>query len=172
MTRLKTLDTWLSRTFRSFKTDSAKVAVAITEGLQTSIRLGTLSTIAHTVSWIMPRAGKLPPAVIEQLEKAFQSILAIELGIEGPRDHSSEEEFQDFGDRVMMAFNTRDDNSKLWTTLAAQIYNVIKRHVGQPAIAFSQSVSDVEKAYQDLKADQAAELNEKIAIVPFPIVAC
>ena len=171
MTRLKTLDTWLARTFRSFKTDSARVAVAITEGLQTSIRLGTLSTITHTISWIMPRTGKLPPGVIDQLEKAFLAILAIELGIEGPHDPASEEDFQDFGDRVMMAFNTRDDNSKLWTTLATQIYAAIKRYVGQPSIPFSQLVSDVEKAYQDLKADQAAELNEKFAISTPPTVA-
>jgi hypothetical protein len=167
MTRLKTIDAWLARTFQTNKTDSAKVAVAITEGLQTSIKLGIVSTVAHTVGWILPRTVKISQKVIVELDEILPATLAAELNIEPPLDHTSKEDFQDFGEEVITAFNVRDDYSKLWTVLACRIDAALQRDAGQPSVPFSRLVIEVEKAYQELKADQAELLNERSA--PSPI---
>jgi hypothetical protein len=153
MAILRKIGTWLAKVFKNIKTDGAKTAVAITEGLQTGLKLGILSTIADVVSALFPVTGNLPRVIVADLDKALPKILAAELAIEGLPDKPSQQDMLDFENRVLTAFNVHDDNSKLWTSLAAQVYGIIQKHAGEPDIPFSRLMADVEEAYQDYKAD-------------------
>lgn len=147
---------WLSKAFKTLKTDGAKVAVAITEGLQDGIKSGVLTAVADLIGGIFPNVKNLPAEIVADLQKYLPKILATELAIEGLPDNPTDKDFTEFETRVMTAFGVTDDTSKLWSTLAAQVYSIIRRHVGAGPYTFAELINDVEESYQDYLADKAA----------------
>jgi hypothetical protein len=144
---------WFAKTFKSLKADGAKIAVAITEGLQTALKSGTLVAVADLVSVIFPNVRNLPQEIIADLNAVLPKILAAELAIEGLPDHPTEKDILDFENMVLAAFKIHDDKSKLWTVLSSQIYGILRRHVGDPQVTFFELAADVEEAFLDYKQD-------------------
>lgn len=148
---------WLGRLFHGLKTDVAKVAVAITEGVQSALKSGVLPVIADVID--ITFHTHLGEDIVKQLNTFVPKILAVELGLEGLPDNPTTEEITAFADKVSTAISGKDltGKSKVWTTLSAQIALMIKNQVdaGTP-LTWAQLVSDIEDAYQDYKADLAA----------------
>jgi hypothetical protein len=146
---------WFAKTFKNIKTDAAKIAVAITEGLQTALKSGTVAAVADLVSGIFPNVKNLPQEIIADLNAILPKILATELAIEGLPDHPTEKDILNFETMVLDAFKIHDDKSKLWTVLSSQIYGILRRHVGDPQVTFFELAADVEEAFRDYKKDLA-----------------
>lgn len=138
---------WLKKTFTTIKTDGAKIAVAITADVQAALDSGTLDTVAKIIETVFPSVQHLPDAIVAELKIIIPKTLAIELAVIGLPDSPTEQDILDFEKRILEAFHLTDDKSKLYTTIAAVIYGILKRHIGEK-LTFAQLVMDVEDAYQ------------------------
>jgi hypothetical protein len=155
MSIFSTIGAWISKAFKSVKHDGAKIAMGITEGLQTALNNGTIATVADIVSGIFPGAAGLSQDIVAELQKLVPKALATELAIEGLPDNPTESDILSFENKILAAFKITDDHSQLWTVLASQIYGIIKKHVGEPKVTFFELAADVQEAWLDYKKDVA-----------------
>lgn len=149
--------TWIAKLFRSIKDDAAKVAVAITEGIQTALKAGILTPIADFLDATFKT--EIGEEVITFLNGNITKILAVELAVEGLPDNPTPDDITAFASRVSNAIAGKDltGKSKLWSTLAAQVAGIIETEVNKKeSLTFAVLVDAVETAYQDYLADQAA----------------
>lgn len=144
---------WLAKVFKSVKTDGAKIAVAITEDFQIALQSGIVKALADVISAVFPSVHNLPQQIVADLQILVPKILASELALQGLPDNPTEQDILDFEKRVLDAFNVHDQKSKLYTTLAAQIYGIIEKHASGTPWTFAELVAAVEEAYQDYVAD-------------------
>lgn len=149
------IGSWLSKVFKSVKTDGAKAAVAITEGLQTALTNGTVSTILDIISGVFPSAKNLSDDILKELQVLTPKVLATELAIEGLPDNPTEADLLAFENKVLAAFHVTDDHSKLWTVFASQVYGILRKHAGQDHVTFFELAADVQEAFLDYKKDVA-----------------
>lgn len=154
------IGSWLSKAFKTLKTDGAKVAIAITEGLQQGLKSGVLTDIADVISGIFPNVKNLPAEIVADLKIWIPKILGAELAIEGLPDNPTEKDILDFENKVITAFGEKDEHSKLWTVLASQVYAIIQKHIGQPKVTFFELAKDVQEAWLDYQADKAAQAGD------------
>ena len=148
--------TWLAKIFHSIKVDGAKIAVAITEDVQTFLKSGVAGALANVISAIFPNVKNLPAEIVEKLQVLIPKILSAELAVQGLPDNPTEQDILDFETRVLAAFGVHDQKSKLYTTLSAQVYDILKQYTGDGKLTFAELVASVEQAYQDYVADKAA----------------
>ena len=148
---------WLGKEFTDFKQNGLKIAVAITEGVQTALKSGIVTAIADVLSSVFPQVKNLPQEIVAELQVLIPKILASELALEGLPDNPTPDDLLKFENAVLAAFNVNSDNSKLWTTLSSQIYARLQAFVGQPSVTFADLVEAVEGAYQDYLNDKANE---------------
>jgi len=151
---------WISKVWKSLKDNTDTVAIAITEEVQAGLKSGTLTSLAQIVEDVLPTSGKLPEQVVADLQVAVPKILAFELAVQGLPDNPTAADIQAFETNILTAFGLSNDHSKLWTTLAAQVYGIIKADVDSGVkYTFAQCVIDVESAYnayvQDLQNQQS-----------------
>jgi hypothetical protein len=139
---------WLKKTFISIKTDGAKIAVVITQDLQDALSSGTADMIAKIIESVFPSVHNLPEVIVAELKVVVPKTLAVELAVSALPDNPTEQDIKDFEARILDAFNVHDDKSKLYTTLAADVYGILERHQGN-SWTFAQRVKAVEEAYQD-----------------------
>lgn len=139
---------WLKKAFTSIKTDGAKIAVVITQDLQDSLTSGIAEGLAKVVEAIFPSVHNLPEEIVADLKLIIPKVLTLELAVIGLPDNPTEQDIKDFEARILDAFNVHDDKSKLYTTLAAEVYGILERHQGN-SWTFAQLVAAVEEAYQD-----------------------
>lgn len=156
---------WFKRTFIDHLKSTASVAVTITEAVKVilaspgAVFLENLAdTILHT---------QLPTQVANVLNSAIPKILVFELGIEGLPDNPTEQDVLAFEQSILKAFNVSSDNSKLYTTLAAQIYGIIKTTSETTPGHFADWVNAIEEAYLDYQKDLAA--NATTGIIDLPV---
>lgn len=148
----------LDKVFLYIKTDGAKFAIGITEGVKTALNSGVLNFVADIVSKTFPQLHDLPQTLVADLNKAIPTILAAELAVQGLPDNPTEADILAFENNILKAFSVTDQKSKLYTILAAQVYGIIKAEVDKGVtITFAQMVIDIEKAYQLYLADVAAQ---------------
>lgn len=146
---------WFAKIFKSVKTDAAKIAVAITEDVQTALKSGVIGALADVISSIFPNVKHLPQDVVTELENIVPKALASELALQGLPDNPTEQDVTDFENKVLTAFNLHDDKSKLYSVLSAQIYGILLKHIGKTGLTFADRLADVEEAYQDYVKDKA-----------------
>lgn len=144
---------WLAKVFKTVKVDGAKIAVAITEGLQTALKNGTVSTIVDIISGVFPNVKNLSDDIVKELQVLLPKLLATELAIQGLPDNPTEADILAFENKVLAAFHVTDDHSKLWTVFASQVYGILRKHVGEPNITFFELAADVQEAFLDYKKD-------------------
>jgi hypothetical protein len=154
MSFLTTITNFISKIWKSLTGSTDTAAIAITEGIQEALKNGTLTTITKIVEAVLPIGETLPAAIIAKLDVLIPQILSFELSIQGLSDNPTEVQIKAFEDEIIKAFGVSTDNSKLWTTLAAQVYIIIKSDVESGTkYTFAQAVIDVEKAYHAYVAD-------------------
>jgi hypothetical protein len=147
--------TWLAKIFKSVKTDAAKIAVVITEDVQTLLKTGLAGELAKAISAIFPNVKNLPQEVVDTLQKTIPKILAAELALQGLPDNPTEQDILDFERKVLEAFSVHDSKSKLYTTLGAQVYGILYEYAHGKKLTFANLVVDLEEAYQDYLRDKA-----------------
>ncbi len=157
MSIFKKIGQWLHNVFTTVKTDGAKVAIAITEGIQQAMKSGVVGFLADVISHVFPALHDVPEQVVAEINKLLPKLLAAELAVQGLPDSPTEQDILDFENRVLEAFNVHDNKSKLYTILASQIYGIIQKHTAGTPFTFAELVADVEEAYQDYLNDVAAE---------------
>ena len=81
-------------------------------------------------------------------------------------DNPTEQDILEFEQRILTAFGLHDNKSKLYTSLAAGIYGIIKADIdGGVKLTFAELVKDVQKSYLlylKLKADNS----DKVIVAP------
>jgi len=152
---------FLKKIWKGIKDDSDSVAIAITEEIQAGLNSGTLASFAQIIEAIMPATGKLPEQIVAKLQVAVPKILAVELAIKHLPDNPTADDLKIFEQDILNAFGLLDDHSKLWTTLSAQVYGIIKADVDAGTrYTFAQCVIDVEKAWQYYQQDLQDQQND------------
>jgi hypothetical protein len=147
----------LDKAFKSAKDFVDKVAISVTQGIKTAAE----GTIAQTISVIIDEAlnTHLAADALTALKFASMKALAVELAIQGLPDNPTGDDIAEFEFAVFQAITGKSPQarSKLWTTFAAQFYQLIKDAIGENStLTFAQIVALIEKAYQQFKEDQAA----------------
>lgn len=134
----------------------AKTAVVITEEIKTLLDSGLIQGLATFMDSMLKT--HIAEDILQIANAAIPNILAIELSIQGLPDNPTEQEILDFENAVYKAITGLPPSgaSKLYTTLTAQIYAIIKPQIdGHEKFTFALLVNDVEAAYQAYKQDLA-----------------
>lgn len=156
MSIFKAIGAFFAKVFKFVKTDAAKVAIAVTEGVKTALLDGVLGFVAEIVDGLTK--SQVPTEIVALIQANIYKILAVELAIQGLPDSPTEADILAFEQDVLTAFGVVSDKSKLYTVLASQIYGIIKAQVDAGTkLTFAQLVVDVEQAYADYLADQATD---------------
>lgn len=144
---------FLKKVFTTGLQDADKIAIAVTEGVKTALLDGALGFVADILDTLTK--SQIPTEIVSLIQANIYKVLAVELAIEGLPANPSQAQIQAFEEAVLNAFGLVSDKSKLYTTLAAQIYGIIQAQANSGTkFTFAQLVSDVEKAYTDYLADQ------------------
>jgi hypothetical protein len=149
----KKIGEWFKRAFATVKTDGAKVAIAITEGIQAALKSGVVGFLAKVIESIFPATHDIPEQAVAEINKLIPKVLATELAVQGLPDSPTEADILSFEQSVLQAFMVHDQKSKLYTVLASQIYGILQHHTQGTPFTFAELVADIEEAYQDYLKD-------------------
>lgn len=148
--------TWFGKIFKSVKNDGSKVAIAITEEIKKFVLNPVAGFLATLVDKIFDT--HLAEDALTLVKNNINKVLAVELAIQGLPDNPTEDEISAFENEVVKAVTNLDTSgkSKLWTTVAAQVYGIIQTDINNNTpLSFAELVKDVEEAYQDYLKDLA-----------------
>jgi hypothetical protein len=147
MSIFSSIGAWFKKVFTSIRKDIAPVAVSITEGIKTALDSGVAGFIAATVDAIVKT--HLAEDIVAALKLYIPKVLATELAIEGLPDNPTEQDILDFENKVIAAFGKVSDKSKLYTTLAASLYQHVKDAIADGKLTFAEAVAIIEESYQE-----------------------
>ena len=139
---------WFKKFWPKFKNFACNTSVLITEEIQKGLKNGTIKSVAQVVEAIFPITGKIPEEVVIALEKVVPKVLAVQLVLKDLPENPTIQDLEKMTDSVLQAFGALDDKSKLWTTLAAEIYSSVQLHMSDKKYTFAECVIDVEKAWR------------------------
>ena len=149
---------WIKKAFKHVVKDLAPVAVTVTELLKSAVDSGAVQFIAKIADDLTN--SHIPSDIAAIMAKELPKVLAVELAVVGLPDRPTEQDILDFEQRVLQAWNVYDNKSKLYTTLAAQIYGILQTtYQTTPDVppTWAEWVKAVEQAYQDYLADKAVD---------------
>lgn len=155
---------WFKTKFIDHIKSAAHVAFVITETVKTLLANPVTSFLVNVADSVTHT--QIPTDIANAINGLIPKILAVELGIEGLPANPTPQDIQNFENNVMSAFNVNSNNSKLYTTLAAQIYGVIQTTINSGQNNFATWVNAVEQIYADYQKDLSA--NAPIAATPTP----
>lgn len=153
----KTLPHAIADFFSAAKTDADKIAIALTEGVKTVLNSGLADDLAHLIEGVFPGVKNVPTDLLATLQVQVPKILAAELALQGLPADATEDQVKAFGQTILDAFNVHADKSKLYSTLAAQLYGILLEYTQKPKPSFADLVAAVESAFQAYKNAQADE---------------
>jgi len=153
---------WLKKTFKNVITHAAPVAVTVTEEIKTVLESGATGFIASLIDGLTKT--NIASEIVAFLNKEIPKILAAELAVEALPLNPTEDDIAIFEANVLKAFGVYDNKSKLYTTLAAQIFGIIQQTYNDtPDVppTFAEWVKAVEQAWQDYQNDIQNSDNEQ-----------
>jgi hypothetical protein len=152
---------WIKKAFTTVVKDLAPVAVTATELLKSAIDSGAANFLVKILDDLTH--SHIPDDVVAVLNKALPKILAVELAITQLPDTPSEDDILAFEAKVMLAWGLYDNKSRLYSTLAAQIYGILQAtYQTTPDVppTWAEWIKAVEAAWQDYLNDkQLADSN-------------
>jgi len=157
---------WLKNGFIDHIQSGNKIAIFITQTVKSLLvnpATGFLLNIADAVTH-----SQLPTEIANTVVSVIPKILAFELGIQELPANPAEADILAFEQSVLAAFKVTSDASKVYTTLAAQVYSLIKAASADGKVTFGEAVTIVEQAYQDYQADLKNTAATDIGIVDKP----
>lgn len=144
---------WLGKVIASGIKKEAPIAVTITEAIKTILANPVAGFLENMIDAVTGTGIAVDAA--NEVNAIIPKILAAELAIEGLPEEPTEADILAFEQRVLAAFDIKSNNSRLYTTLGAQIYGILQ---AAPDTKFATLVDDIEKAYADYQADLAANV--------------
>jgi len=153
----KTLPHAIGDFFKCVKTDGDRIAVAITEGIQTALKSGAVTEVAQIIEAIFPNVKNVPTDLVAKLQVLVPKVLAAELEIQALPAGASEDQIKTFVSDVLTSFNVKQDKSKLWTTLSGSLYSILRAYTGGTSMTWIEVVNEVEEAFQAFKNEQATD---------------
>lgn len=153
---------WLASKIAAGAKVTVPIAVTITEAIKTILANPVTNFLVNIADVVT--GTNIPTDVANSVNAIIPKILAAELAVEGLPSNPTEADILAFEQRVLSAFNLNSDNSRLYTVLGAQIYQIVDTTVQSGNVTFATLVSDVETAYQDYQADLAA--NASVTTAP------
>lgn len=145
---------WLKKAFTDIVVHAASVAISITEQIKDGLNSDAAGFIAKVLDGLT-HSG-VPDHVLEFLRKIVPEVLAAELAVQALPLNPTEQDILDFENKLLAAFKVTDNKSKLYTTLAAQIYGIVMQtFAATPDVppTWAEWVKAVEEAYQDYQND-------------------
>ena len=142
---------WLVKAWHSIRVSADSVAIAVTEEVKGSLDSGVVGFIANAIDQLTK--SKIADSIVADLKVYIPKVLATELAVQGLPDNPTQAQILTFENAILSAFNLHDNKSKLYTTLAAQIYGRISYAVSSTPGKFSDWVTVVEDCYQDYLGD-------------------
>lgn len=146
--------TWFTKVVVDHIKSTAQIAVVITETVKAILDNPIASFLENIADGITHT--NLPTEIANAVNAEIPKILAIELGIQGLPDNPTPDQILAFENSVLTAFGVTSDKSKLYTTLAAQIYGRIQTTISTTPGKFADWVKTVEESWEDYQADLAA----------------
>lgn len=145
---MKKIKEWLKKFWGGVKLGAGRTAITLTEEIQKGLKSGTIKNVAQIVQTVLPVTGVIPEKIVESLEKIIPKVLAVQLVLKDLPDEPTIDDLQKFSDSIFQAFGAMENKSKLWTTMAAEIYESIQFHLEDKKYTFAECVIDVEKAWK------------------------
>ena len=158
MSLLSKIGSWFAKVFKAIKDDADTVAISITQEVKAFAASPTAGALVGIADKLL--GSTVPQEVLTLINTNINQVLATELAIKGLPDNPTAEDIQAFETAVVTAITGQSPigASKLWTTLAAQVYGIIETQVNSKSpMTFAQLVADVEQAYLDYQQDQAQQ---------------
>src|ERR1051326_5769916 len=147
----------LDKAFKSAKDFVDNVAIGVTQAVKTALDSPAAQVISETIDEALKT--HLAEDALAALKIAAMQALAVELAIQGLPNNPTGDDIQKFNEEVYKAITGKDPQaqSKVWTTFAAQLYVSIHDALGGATnLTFAEIVLIIENAYQQYKADVAA----------------
>jgi len=145
---------WLKGVFGSVGQSADSIAIVITEQIQSALKSGVAGFLATVIDGLTK--SNVGDEVLNLLKKYIPEVLAVELAIQGLPANPTEADILAFEQRVLAAFGVTDNTSKLYTTVAAQLYGRLQEALLDKKLTFAECVAIVEGTYQDYVGDQNA----------------
>lgn len=145
---------WFKKVFVSHTQSAGSVAVVVTETIKTLLAnplTGFLENVADAVT-----GTQVPTEIAAEINLTIPKVLAFELGIEGLPDNPIPAQILAFENSILSAFNVTNNNSKLYTELASQVYGIVQSNIANGQTNFAAWVNAVEAAYGDYQKDLSA----------------
>ena len=151
--------TWVKKEFTSFETGGIKVAVAVTEDINTALNSGDVDDIQEALAAVDPNLAPLSAEVVAQAKVTVPKVLADELGLETLIADPTPTQAQAWLMSVVSAFGnaTLIQKSKLYSTLAVQLAQIYGATIAN-ANNWAGWINAVQEGFEDYKADVAAEV--------------
>ena len=144
---------WFAKTFSSALQDADKIAITVTEAFKNAMVTGVVGWVAEILDGLTK--SNVPTEIVTLIQNNIDKVLAAELAIQGLPASPTAADILAFEQSVLKAFGVTSSTSKLYTTLAAQIYGIIQAKVqAGTKFTFAELVDDIEAAYQDYLTDQ------------------
>lgn len=149
----KSVGQWFAKAFADIEKDAAPVAVAIIEELKTLWGGAVPGFIASLLDTLLK--SQIPTEVVTLIGNALPTLLADALALEGLAANPTDAQIEAFETAVLNAFKVKPADSQLYSTLGAQIIDIIRANTAPgDKFTFAVLVSDLEEAYQDFLQDQ------------------
>lgn len=147
--------TWFKNIFKNVIKHADVVAITVTEEIKAALGTGAAGFLAKLVDQLTK--SHIAEDIVTFLKTNITKVLAAELAVQGLPDNPTAEDILKFETDILNAFGKISNQSKLYTTLAAQIYGLIDttlKTTPDTKPTFAEWVSVVESAYQDYILDQ------------------
>ncbi len=131
------------------------IAIVVTEGIKTALSSGAAGFLATVIDSLAK--SNVAEDVLKLIKTYLPKVLATELALKGLPENPTEDDILAFEQDILQAFGVTSNSSKLYTTLAAQVYGEIKNTVESTPGKFADWVAAVEAAYQDYIALKNAD---------------
>jgi len=147
--------TWFKNIFKNVIKHADQVAITVTEEIKNALNTGAAGFLAGLIDQLTK--SHIAENILKFLKDNITKVLAAELAVQGIPDNATPDDILKFETDVINAFGKIDNKSKLYTTLAAQIYGLIDttlKTTPETPPTFAEWVRVVESAYQDYLQDK------------------
>lgn len=147
---------WIKGAAVTIEEKALPIAIAVTEGLQTAFKGGTVGFLAKFVETVFPQVHNIPEELVAAIQKSLPKVLAVELGLEALADGATEQEIAAFEESALDAFGKLNDKSKLYSEIAAQVFtDTVDFAGGGQKHTYAEKIGFIEAEFQKIKTEIA-----------------
>ena len=135
---------WIGDIFNNAKQDLLQVAIDVTNEVKNALNSG----ITDFITKLIP--GTVDDKIVQVLKDKLPILLADELLIQQAGKATTEADAQDIAEKLLDSFGGLSDEKKekFFTSIAAEIYIFLMKHVHGEKVTFGEAASLAESMYQ------------------------